>query len=96
MNETGFYHFRCWKGRDRQVIGQKLSIYEYQAYINAGWHLTSFPGRRATILILIEDLTITRADILQFAINFMEGKLIEISYDLDRCTTTRTNVHPPP
>jgi len=95
-NQTGYYHFRVWRGKDKTLVGQQLSIYEYQAYINAGWHIISFQGLRGTVLILIEDMCITKIDCLQYAIAFMEGKLTEINVNLNTGERTTRPVEPPP
>lgn len=95
-NETGFYHFRCWRGGERKVVGEQLSIFEYQAFIHDGWHIVGFDGRRGTVCILIQDMTITRLDCLAYAIAFMDGQLVNINVNLKDLTSTTTAVTPPP
>lgn len=79
-----------------EILGQALSIFEYQAYINSGWHIISFQGARGTVLTLIEDMTITRIDCLKFAILFMEGKLSEITVNINTGDRSIKPVSPPP
>jgi len=95
-NETGFFHFRVWKDQSGKLIGQQLSIFEYTTWIKLGWHLTSFAGRRATIAILSEDMTITRIHMLEYAIAFMDGNMLEMRFDLAELTTETRPVKPPP
>jgi hypothetical protein len=78
------------------MIGQQLSIFEYQAFLNWKWKINAFPGRRGTVLVLADDMTITRQECLDFAVKFMEGNLIEISIDLKTLERTQQRINPPP
>lgn len=95
-NQTGFYHFRCWSNDLNKLVGQQLSIFEYQAWVNEGWQITSFTGRRGVVCIVIDDNRITRDNLLSFAIQFMNGGLINVAVNLKDFTSTTSAVIPPP
>lgn len=96
MNKTGYYHFRCWRNAVGRIVGQQLSIFEYQAWINEGWRISGFDGRRGVVCILTDDLTITRLELLSYTICFMEGNLVTLAIDLENFTSTIEPVIPPP
>jgi hypothetical protein len=95
-NQTGHYHFRVWRGGSGKLVGHQLSIFEYEAWRNAGWKISGFDGRRGNVVILFDDFTITRLDMLAFAIKFMEGQLVNVHIDLRTLTSTITPIIPPP
>jgi len=95
-NQTGFYHFRCWVSPKDKLVGEVLSIFEYQAWVNEGWKVTGFDGRRGTVCIVTNDDRITRENLLSFASQFMQGKLINVAVNLKDLTYSTSPVTPPP
>lgn len=91
-----FFYFEVWLGANNKLIGSQLNINEYQELIERGYYLHSFTGRRATVAVVNSNPFITRSHKLDFAITFMEGKLVRTDVDLNKLTITTTVLNPPP
>lgn len=93
---TPYHYARIWRGLDKKIIGQILTLPEYQTDLKLGATLWSFTGRRATVCIVTFENDVYRETALDFAIMFMKGTYVTITVDLANLPSTTTNGSPPP